>query len=588
MTHASPEQIHDHAFGFLRSDHVESCADCSRAAAVVAEEIGAMRDVLQTPPASRRRFGPAGLAAAALLLAALSLLLVHRRPEDLTASLAGPQEPQDEMTRLVAEFKGTSPVRRDIARLALKRYGAAAVDAMMRAQVDPAFVDEVQGISPEDRKIEDRLKSTRITLNLEKVVYTQVFCDLAEAVGITPTDVPALDLETAFISFKVENVTVHEAFQKFCGQVKQPFGGVQFGKIVIGRRIAPSSFSPVRLPAKPEEVARRIDQLSDDMPARREEAALALRHLGFAAEKPLWKALDSDSLETRTRAAALLRLLYTSTDPASEVPIGWRSMARITLDGNNLPMGELLASMVDQAGATLIRDSRIPIGNEQVTFKVQNITLDGAVRLLLGPRGMIGFASFDCVLITAEARATAWTARPHARWAESGEARALEARIADLASSDPARQEKAEREFKRQDAQSALDVLAYAVGGLEGEALSRAQRLRRTIADYLGVWIEDLPSGADLQKLTAAQSAVLDGRVTRTDRAMTIEELLKADGVRCKLHVEPSASYHLAGSAPKRSSLLKILLRPRGLDFYMEGETVVIDTAANVRAVVEK
>jgi hypothetical protein len=587
MTHATPEQIHDHVFGFLRSDHVETCAACGRAANVVAEEIGALRDVLHAPPASRRRFGPASLAAAALLLAALASLLIHRRPEDRIPAAAVPQEQDDEMVRLVAEFKGTSPVRRDIARLALKQYGGTAVEAMTRAQIDPQFLDEVQGISPEDRKILDRLKSTRITLNLEKVVYTDVFCQLSEAVGVTPKEVPGLELETAFMSFQVDNVTVQEAFQKFCDQVKQPFGGVQFGRIVIGRRRSPSSFSPVRLPAKPEDVARRIGQLSDDVPARREEAAMALRRLGFGAEKALWKALDSDSVETRSRAADLLRLLYTATNHDMEVPAGWRSWPRITVDCENRPMEEVLTGMVDQVGGSLIRDSRIALGNEQITFKVQDIVLDSAVRLLLGARGMTGFASPDCVLIAPEGAAQAWTGRPHARWAESGEARALEARIADLASSDPARHEKAAQEFKRQDGQAALDVLAYAVGALEGDALARAQRLRRTIAENMGLWIQDVPSGADLQKLTPAQSAVLDGRVTRPGRPMTIEEILKADGVRCKLDAEPSASYHLAGSAPKRSSLLKIVLRPRGLDFYMDGETLVIDTAANVRAAVE-
>lgn len=586
MTHATPEQIHDHAFGFRRSEHVETCADCGRAAGVVAREIGALRDVLQAQPAPRR-IGPAGLAAAALLLAALSFLLVHRRPEDRSPSPAGPQEQQDEMARLVAELKGSSPVRRDIARLALKRYGATAVEAMTRAQVDPAFVDEVQGISPEDRKILDRLKSTRITLDLEKVVYTQIIHRLSEAVDAVPTDFPALDLESAFMTFKVDNVTVQEALQKFCDQVKQPFG-VEHGRIVIGRRPAPYSFSPVRLPVKPDDLGRRIDQLSDDVPARREEAAAALRRLGFAAEKSLWKALDSDRVETRSRAAELLRLLYSAPNPASDVPAGWRSMPRITLDCENRPMEEVLTGMVDQVGASLLRDSRISIGTEQVSFKVRDIVLDGAVKLLLGTRGINSLSSDDCVLIAPEGRVLAWTARPHARWAETEEARALEILIADLASSDPARQEKAVREFKRQDAQSALDVLAYAVGALEGEALSRVQRLRATIAEYQGLWIQDLPSGADLQKLTRAQSAVLDTRVTRPDRPMTIAELLKADGVRFRLQAEPSASYHLRGSAPRRSSLLKIVLRPRGLDFYMDGEILVIDTAANVRAAVDK
>ena len=48
--------------------------------------------------------------------------------------------------------------------------------------------------------------------------------------------------------------------------------------------------------------------------------------------------------------------------------------------------------------------------------------------------------------------------------------------------------------------------------------------------------------------------------------------------------LKPAGSIHEA----RLDSLLKAMLRPSGLDFYLNGETVVVDSAANVRAAVGK
>ena len=91
MTHATAEEIHDHAYGFRLSEHVAACADCGRACEQVNAERETLRDVLaeeETPeiPAALlcpprpapRRITPPALAAAALLLAALSWMLLQR------------------------------------------------------------------------------------------------------------------------------------------------------------------------------------------------------------------------------------------------------------------------------------------------------------------------------------------------------------------------------------------------------------------------------------------------------------------------------------------------------------------------------
>ena len=92
MSHATSEEIHDHAYGFRLSEHVSGCADCRRLADAVTTERETLRDVLDenapsAPPEllrrletvrpARGRFGPAALAAAAVLLAALAWILLH-------------------------------------------------------------------------------------------------------------------------------------------------------------------------------------------------------------------------------------------------------------------------------------------------------------------------------------------------------------------------------------------------------------------------------------------------------------------------------------------------------------------------------
>jgi hypothetical protein len=42
------------------------------------------------------------------------------------------------------------------------------------------------------------------------------------------------------------------------------------------------------------------------------------------------------------------------------------------------------------------------------------------------------------------------------------------------------------------------------------------------------------------------------------------------------------------GGAPSRRALLRLALRNEGLDFYLDGETIVIDTEEKVRETVEK
>ena len=97
----------------------------------------------------------------------------------------------------------------------------------------------------------------------------------------------------------------------------------------------------------------------------------------------------------------------------------------------------------------------------------------------------------------------------------------MESLIADLASGDPQWEKNVTRRLRALDGSRTLnltmvlDALDAASWALEGDALSRCQRLRRTIAAGQQIWIQDLPSGAELQALTPAQRALLLERLRR-------------------------------------------------------------------------
>jgi len=66
----------------------------------------------------------------------------------------------------------------------------------------------------------------------------------------------------------------------------------------------------------------------------------------------------------------------------------------------------------------------------------------------------------------------------------------------------------------------------------------------------------------------------------------TLEQLLKGMGLPCLLKEKMDEPLLLCAHGLKLGSLLKAATRSRGLDFYLDGTTIVIDTAANVRAAV--
>jgi hypothetical protein len=69
---------------------------------------------------------------------------------------------------------------------------------------------------------------------------------------------------------------------------------------------------------------------------------------------------------------------------------------------------------------------------------------------------------------------------------------------------------------------------------------------------------------------------------------MELENYLKSLGLKFRMNAAPQTALSASFNGEPLSSFLKAATRPGNLDFYLEGETIVIDTEDNVRAVVER
>jgi hypothetical protein len=609
MTHATAEEIHDHAYGFRSSEHVAACPECRRASERIGAEREVLRDVLreeempEVPPELLRRrrrapcrISPVALAAAALLLAALTWMLPQPEADRSPAAPALASQ-ESEIYRLLGELKSSSPVRKRIAALALIQYGGLALEALEISKTDKSrnLIDAIRGETEDDRALVARMKQTRITLKVEHALYLDVVRMLEPHVGPVSVDLSGREIDTALISIRLENGSVYEAVEKISAQMKLPFG-VVFGRLVIGKRPEPMELAPVRIAARPADVARHIADLSHDLPARRDDAAKHLRRLGFGAESALWKALDASSPETRSRAEGLLAELYEEEAPPEADPAGREKRAKVSINVEDVPLRDALKEILRQAATdqSVIWDSRLSL-DEHVSFIAGQIPPEDALKLLLQPRGFDAITLPDGVLIASAGVTIRSTPSPRPVWLKPAAAREMESLIADLASGDPQWEKNVTRRLRALDGSRTLnltmvlDALDAASWALEGDALSRCQRLRRTIAAGQQIWIQDLPSGAELQALTPAQRALLDLRIALpASDPLSLEALLKRDGVRCESRTLFAPTYHGMGKAPTRWTLLKMVLRSESLDFYMDGETIVIDSAEKVQSAVEK
>ncbi|HEV3028927.1 MAG TPA: hypothetical protein VG457_15215, partial [Planctomycetota bacterium] len=212
--------------------------------------------------------------------------------------------------------------------------------------------------------------------------------------------------------------------------------------------------------------------------------------------------------------------------------------------------------------------------------------LDALSQMLVRSRMKLVFVG-DVALATSEDAPFLSTPWNGPSWTTPDRARELETLLADLASDDLSRHGPAEQGLKKLWAE-ALYPLREAELILDPPVAGRCRRIRRRILDANEVWMTDEASGAELQSLSDAQRQLLAKPVDIAARGLPLQDLLEKAGVKATLRTSSELRITLFGRALPTGSLLKAVTRPYGLDFYLDGATLVIDRAGRVRAAVER
>lgn len=607
MSHLTPNEIHDHVYGFKASPHLDACPDCRRAAEAVTAERDALRAALEEEPAEppqdllvrlaappRRRPDlrhPLSLAAHATAAAVLlGLVWILTRPPSPPGGLPADKDHKapDPIDRLIAELKSPVPLRRELAELALKAYRGTAVPKLEKAKADPALIDACRGITPEDRAVLNKLKDVRATIDMQNAPLVAVVEYLREisSLNLIIDAAHAESVNAATVSIKAADIPLDELLTK----VLEPHGlarDVCSGGVVLVTRkrepAEPAGAAPLRFRADPGRVRRLVDALGRDPAAERE-----LLLLGFAAERALWDALDAPQAETRGKAAELIRRLYAGA-PQGPSPLAKKlAETKIDMAFENSKVTDMLEFVADFAGVPILLRADGDAFKKDVTFKVKDLSLRNTLKLLLSQVGCDPVVVGDVVLASGnDGSRILRTPESGAAWASPDEARQIEGLIGGLLSGDSARARKASEALAERGPDILVPLLhaAHAVGG---DAAARCRELARRVADAEGIWLLDEPSGADLQALTPEQDRLLKIKMSFTVEGETLEEFLRKQGVKCAMKAGGEAKLHAYLRDIPRGFFLRSFTRLRGLDFYMDGTTIVVDTAANVRAAVGK
>jgi hypothetical protein len=172
-------------------------------------------------------------------------------------------------------------------------------------------------------------------------------------------------------------------------------------------------------------------------------------------------------------------------------------------------------------------------------------------------------------------------------WTTPDEAQRAEAVIDDLASDDPSRQEKARSDAK-EAGRDGLVWIRHGRFGVDPARIPRFVEAMSTQAAAMGIVVAEPVGGAYQQDLTARQQAILSRPLSLRVRGQTLDEILKGKGIELRLQAPMKGPILVSSPSLRVDHLLVALTQPLGLDFAMDGETIVVDTAANVRKAVEK
>jgi hypothetical protein len=615
MTHATPEEIHDHAYGFRISEHVSGCASCRQAADAVAGEREALKDALrdssQPMPADllvrlgsvgrpRRRFGAPALAAAALLLGALTWMLFQPRGPVAPLTSATATTPEEDLEKLLERLKGPSPLKQELARLAFRKYGGIALPVLERAKADPILIDECRGFNDADRTAYRKAQTTRLTVKWQDTSLIQAIDRLRQASGLNfhITGIPNPDAINA--DLQMTDATVLEILDRLSQITKIPWGrsagldprfapyrpNTYAPVFFFGAETpAPGAFAPVRVPsAQPwvDALLRDPESLSVDEVRRRLPGLIPGIHEG------LWLLLDSSRPEIRQLAADALRRAYgPSPEPSRSALEAELTRQTVTDSFEQIPCQDVLLSIGSSKGVPLVQDPRLPIDHRLVTFKVKDLNLKNSLKLLVSQFSLDILVCDHWVLITQKDLAPYRPRDPQPMWRAPDEAKEIQGWIADLASDDPTRHQRA-REAAKEAGRGGLDWLVHASSATEPPLSTRYGEVLRSVATELGIRLADQPASAAAQPLTPAQKAIRSRTLKLKSADKTLETLLKENGVKTRFLSPVSDPILVAGGDLPVDALLRAVLHPLGLDYFMDGETVVIDTADKARAAVER
>lgn len=581
--------------------HVESCGACGaelrrltierglllQAAAV--ESAAKVPASLLSPRPRRSRVGllMTGLAAAVLLGV---LAWVLSRPatsvgSEVLAPLA--QSSGEDLDRLIGELKSSSALRREIAAVALKAYGSAALEKLEKANADPALLDACRGITPADRAILKQLTELRITMDIQNSPLTAVV-DYVREVSKLNFHISGVDNpDERFITDKFEGQPLDGVLRRLLEPLLLTYQ-VRNGVVIVTTpdqlkkqgELRAMPLAPVRLPLQEAVVRRAIPALGAELLPERDKATATLLGIGLASESLLWPELDSASPEVRGRVAEILRRLY-GPPWAARVDEASRRLdeRKPTMDFENVQTSEILGFLGDSVGLPILMLTSSVDLDKKVTFRTKDLVAKNSLKLLVSQFNL-DYAMVDGAILIVAPGSSIVRTPPSPIWKSPEEASRIEAVLHKIAAGEPV-------DVLRTCKAGDLGALLQAGKALEGPAAGRCRRAAALVAENAHLWPIDQGSGVDLQELTPAQKGILAMEGKALDQE-TVVAFLKRWGLKHSLKTPVELQVRAYGPALRVGSLLKSVLRPQGYDFYMEGETLVIDTSAGVRAAVDK
>ncbi len=611
MNHPTPAEIHDHVYGFRPSGHVAACPECRAAAESVEAERRAIADALreempEAPPdllarasarPRRARITFLGIAAAVALLAGLGWLLTWtpHDPGRTAPGDAGRRTAGDGIDRLILELRSASMVRRDLAAHALRAHGELALDKLRKARVDPALFPDTRFV-PEDRELRKKLDTQKMDLSFENETLDEVLQLMGRGLGakivIDPDLKPRVDLRRT-ITFKTKDLLAVNCLKLLLYQVGADFR-CEAGEVVLidpAHKPAPAR-APVRLGENRPAAARWLRVLAEGPDPERDRALEELRFLGFAAEPALWDALDSPVPAVRGGAGQVLRWLYEPAESGKPLaPGGGAALTKslfgtaLTIDMENAPLTALVDYLREVSRLNLHISGVDNPDQLAVTIKAEDLTLYGALVLSFDAHQLTHVLKDDVILVTSKAP-EASSSRLKAPWWEApDQAAKIERLVEDVARGDVAARDRAAGELL-QLGEQATGLLWKASKVLEGEAGDRCRLLRDRMIRELDLGAVAEPRVDALR--TPAQEAVLAREFDLAAVGQTLAEILTKLGVRHNLRGKADRKFTVSVKGVRLGAVLRAFTRPYGLDFLLEGETVVVDAAVRIRAASEK